>query len=124
MSKKKDDDVTLPEEPKTPEETAPAPESVDGGTPPPAEDVQELPEEKPSELGAPPEPIEEKASVVDREIHEKLKIFQNRDATSLEEAYNAWSLGKQFDVTGGEIRQRLLADGGNGLLHLAIFYVD
>lgn len=131
MPKKKEDDVTLPEEPKTeetPEETpapTPEPESVDGGTPPPAEDVQELPEEeKPSELGPPPvAPGADPVAAV-KNVHEKLKLFQSRDAAALEEMYASWTAEKAFARTGGGVQARHVVDGGNGLLHLAVFYVD
>ena len=130
MPKKKDDDVKLPEDPKTdetPVETPPKPEpeSVDGGTPPPAEDVQELPDEdEPSELGPPPIAPDADPVAAVQNIHEKVKIFQNRDVAALEKAYADWTESKAFARTGGGIRERHIADGGNGLLHLAIFYVD
>ncbi len=131
MAKKKEDDVTLPEEPKTeepkPEEAPPepAPESVDGSAPPPEEDVQEIPdEEETSELGPPPIAPDVDPVAAVKNVHEKLKLFQNRDASALETAYAAWTAEKGFARTGGSIQARHVVDGGNGLLHLAVFYVD
>ena len=128
MAKKKDD-VTLPEKPKAAEPvedkpkvaepmTESEPESEDTHTLPPAEDVQEISEE----LGLPPSPD---ATVEAPSAHERVKLLQDRDVAALESKYAAWAAEKNFEGRDvGGIKARHVVDGGNGLLHLAVFYVD
>jgi len=136
MDNKDKDDVALPEDkqdkpdPEKTEEETKADESVDGHPEPPVEDVKEEPDPEPesTETGPSlPEPPEEDAiSPKTPILQERLKIFQSNDVATLEKKYETWTTEMRFleDESDAYIAERHLEDGGNGMLYLAIFYVD
>lgn len=93
-------------------------------TDPPVEDVIELPEEIPVSDPTLEKPKEDKPDFP--AFHEKLKLFQDRDSAELEQKYAAWTKEMNFFSEDSEayVAERHIADGGNGLIHLAVFYVD
>jgi hypothetical protein len=86
---------------------------------PPEEDVKKDVSEPTLE-----EPKEDKLEVP--VLYEKLKLLQSRDSAELEQKYAAWTKEMNFFDEGSDayVAERHIADGGNGLIHLAIFYVD
>jgi hypothetical protein len=126
MDKKDKDDVTLPTKEIKEEETKKEEKNVD----PPAEDVKEEPEVEPDPeptLEDPPEEVKEMPEKPDLpELQEKLKLFRSHDAATLETKYANWTKEMHFleDGSHAYIAERHIEDGGNGLIHLAIFYVD
>lgn len=154
MAKKDKDDVTLPtekskeEEVKEKETTEKAEEETRKEEPkeepkeeepkeeepketknvdPPEEDIKELPENEPEpEPTLADPPVEENLESKRPILQERLKLFQSNDIATLEKKYEMWTTEMRFldDESDAYIAERHLEDGGNGMLYLAIFYVD
>lgn len=133
MDEKTKDDVTLPTDKDVEETPEPAVETEEKDEPTP---------EVPENFGSPAEdeakeaepeatledaPKEDKPDSTPLHKHqEKLKLFQSRDREDLERKYAEWTKEMCFleDDSEAYVAERHIADGGNGLIHLAIFYVD
>jgi len=127
-NKKTEDDVILPGAEKK-EEEQPKVEEAPKNVEPPKEDVKVVEEPKPEEVKVEEkkeeadEKVEKVERVRDKRPVERLKVIQSRNIADVEKAYSEW-YDEFAKSDAGHITERHVVEGGNGLIVLAIFYIQ